>query len=88
MELVKRPSPAGELFSQSAAAVKPMEACALLLGQLIDQVRAMTMMSLSAEARETAIAAFRRCRKFDSMRVNLESALVELRRVRKEIGSH
>jgi hypothetical protein len=45
-------SPSGQLFDLSAAAVKPMEACALLLGRLMDEVRGMTMMSLSAEGQD------------------------------------
>ena len=57
MNLVKGPSPAGQLFAESAAAIKPMEACALLLGRLIDEARAMTMLPLSAENREIVIAA-------------------------------
>ena len=45
-------SPAGEGFDLSAAAIRSMEACALLLGQLIDEVRATTVMPLTAEGRE------------------------------------
>jgi hypothetical protein len=84
-----KPSPAGELFATSAAATRSIEACALLLGRLIDEIREITMLrTMSAEACERAIAAFRLCSKFDSMRVDLESSLNEMRRVRKEIGSY
>jgi hypothetical protein len=56
VQLVK-PSPAGELFALSADAIRPLEACALLLGALVDNVRALTMSPLSAEGREIVIAA-------------------------------
>jgi hypothetical protein len=61
-------SPSGQLFDLSAAAVKPMEACALLLGRLMDEVRGMTMMSLSAEGRMIVLAALRMLSQFDSVR--------------------
>jgi hypothetical protein len=67
VNLVKGPSPAGQLFAESAAAIKPMEACALLLGRLIDEARAMTMLPLSAENREIVIAALRMLSQFDSV---------------------
>jgi hypothetical protein len=61
-------SPSGQLFDLSAAAGKPMEACALLLGRLMDEVRGMTMMSLSAEGRMIVLAALRMLSQFDSVR--------------------
>ena len=67
MNLLKS-SPSGQLFDLSAAAVKPMEACALLLGRLMDEVRGMTMMSLSAEGRMIVLAALRMLSQFDSVR--------------------
>ena len=54
-----RKSPSGELFSQCAAAVKPMEDCALLLGRLIDECREITMLPLTAENRELVLAALK-----------------------------
>ena len=88
MELVRpSKSPAGELFSQCAAAVKPMESCALLLGRLIDEVRAMTMLPLSAEGREIAIAALRRLSQFDRVRVDLEYRLGEIERLRRHLSN-
>lgn len=86
MELLRsKPSPSGQLFAECAAAVKPMEACALLLGQLIDQVRAMTMLPLSAEGRVIVLAALRTFSQFDSVRADLEYSLGEMKRIRKEL---
>lgn len=86
IELVK-PSPAGELFGASAAAVKPMEACALLLGQLIDQVREMTLLPLTAEGRELAIAAIKMLSQFARVRVDLEYRLREIERLRWHLSN-
>lgn len=79
-------SSAGEIFDLSAAAIRPMEACALLLGQSIDEVRTITVMPLTAEGREIAIAAFRMLGKFDSVRADLETSLIELRRCTDRIA--
>ena len=88
METV-RPSPAGEMFGASAAATRTLEACALLLGAMVDEVRELTMMrTLSAEACEVAIAAFRMLSRFDDLRVDLETSLLELRKTRQRLGGH
>lgn len=86
-ELLKsKPSPAGELFDASAAAVRSIEACCLLLGALVDEIREITMLrTLSAAAREVATAAFRQCSQFDSVRADLEFSLREMKRIRREI---
>jgi hypothetical protein len=84
IEIVK-PSP-GKLFETSAAATRSIESCCLLLGSIADEVREITMLrTMSAEAREVAIAAFKQCSQFDCMRASLETSLVELRRIRREI---
>jgi hypothetical protein len=85
LNLLKSKSPAGELFDLSAAAIKPLEACALLIGGLVDEIRRMTVMPLTAEGREIATAAFRMLRKFDSVRADLEFSLNELRRDRRKV---
>lgn len=84
IELVK-PSP-GKLFETSARATRSIEACALLLGAMVDEIREITMLrTLSAEAREVAIAAFQQCSQFDSVRADLEFSLREMKRIRREI---
>jgi hypothetical protein len=46
VQLVK-PSPAGELFALSPDAIAPCEACALLLGAMVDIVRELTRCPLT-----------------------------------------
>lgn len=63
-----------------------MEACALLLGSLVDETKELTMVPMSAAACEIALSALRLlCSQSDSLRVDLESRLRDLRRTRKEI---
>jgi hypothetical protein len=87
MELVKRPSPSGQLFAECAAAVKPMESCPLLLGRLIDEVREITLLPLTAEGRELAIAAIKMLSQFDRVRVDLEYRLREIERLRGHLSN-
>lgn len=88
MELVRpSKSPAGQLFAECAAAVKPMEACALLLGRLIDEVREITLLPRTAEGRELAIAAIRMLSQFDRVRVDLEYRLREIERLRRHLSN-
>ena len=78
--------PSGEKFAASAASTRTLEACALLLGAIVDEVRELTMVrTLSAEACEVAIAAFKLLSRFDSVRVDLEVALIELRRTHERL---
>jgi hypothetical protein len=86
MELVRpSKSPAGELFDLSAAAIKPLEACGLLFGGLVDEVRAITMLPLSADGRVIVLAALKMLSRFDSVRADLEFRLRELKRIRREV---
>jgi hypothetical protein len=82
-----RASPAGQLFAECAAAVKPMESCALLLGRLIDEVRAMTMLPLTAEGRSIATAALKMLSQFDRVRVDLEYRLREIERLGRHLSN-
>lgn len=86
MNLVK-PSPAGELFAECAAAVKPMESCALLLGRLIDECRSITLLPLTAEGRELAVAALKMLSQFDRVRVDLEYRLREVERLGRHLSN-
>jgi hypothetical protein len=88
MELVRpSQSPAGELFSQCAAAVKPMESCALLLGRLIDECRSITLLPLTAEGREIAVAALKMLSLFGRVRVDLEYRLREIERLGRHLSN-
>jgi hypothetical protein len=82
-----RKSPSGELFSQCAAAVKPMEDCALLLGRLIDECREITMLPLTAENRELVLAALKTLARFDSVRADLEYRLREIERLGRHLSN-
>lgn len=85
MEIV-RPSP-GQLFGECAAAVRPMESCALLLGRLIDECRAITLLPLTAEGRELAVAALKMLSQFDRVRVDLEYRLREIERLGRHLSN-
>ena len=82
-----RASPAGQLFAECAAAVKPMEDCALLLGRLVDEVRGLTLMPLTAEGREIATAALRMLSQFDRVRTDLEYRLREIERLSRHLSN-
>jgi hypothetical protein len=60
MELVKRPSPAGELFDVSAVAVRKLEHLASTIGTMVDVIREITTRPLSASDRALAVEAFKR----------------------------
>lgn len=81
-----KPSPASELFATSAAATRSLEACALLLGATVDEIREITMLrTMSAEALQVAIAALKLLSQFDSVRVDLEHRLREMKKIRREV---
>ena len=64
-----------------------MESCALLLGRLIDEVREITLLPLTAEGRELAIAAIKMLSQFDRVRVDLEYRLREIERLRRHLSN-
>lgn len=87
MELVKRPSPAGELFDASATAVRKLEALALTLGTMVDIVREITTRPLSASDRALAVEAFKKLdaldpwvRALDQVRAGLKTFADNLER--------
>jgi hypothetical protein len=74
------------MFAESAATVRTLESCALLLGCLIDECREVTMLkTMSAASCEIAITAFKLLSKFDGLRVDLEISLIELRRTHEKL---
>jgi hypothetical protein len=82
-----KPSPSGQLFAECAAAIRPMESCALLLGRLIDECRSITLLPLTAEGRELAVAALRMLSAFDRVRVDLEYRLGEIERLGRHLSN-
>jgi hypothetical protein len=79
MELVKRPSPAGELFDVSAVAVKKLEHLASTLGGMVDLVREITTRPLIASDRALAVEAFKRLNALDPWAQALDHTLRRLR---------
>ena len=78
MELAK-PSPAGELFSQSAVATRKLEHLALTLGTMVDIIRELTVRPLTASDRERAIEAFKRLDALDTWSRALDHTCTRLR---------
>lgn len=77
MEIV-RPS-AGDLFGVSAVTVKKLEATALMLGQMTDLVRSLTVAPLTVSQRVLVVAAFRSFDRLDPLTEGLSGALARLR---------
>jgi hypothetical protein len=77
MEIVK-PS-AGELFAVSAATVRKLEATALMLGQMMDLVRSLTVSPLTVSQRVLVVAAFKSFDRLDPLTEALAGALARLR---------
>ena len=58
MELVRKSSPAGELFDGSAVAVKKLEHLSMTLGAMVDAIRGLTVRPLTASDRAACGRAF------------------------------
>lgn len=79
IELVKRPSPSGELFGVSAVAVKRLEHLAATLGVMVDLVREITTKPLTDSQRARAIDAFERLAALDAWGTALDRVLARLK---------
>jgi hypothetical protein len=79
IELVKKPTPAGELFDVSAVAVRKLEHLASTLGTMVDVIREITTRPLTASQRALAIEAFERLNALDPWAQALDHTLHRLR---------
>ncbi|MGA7762003.1 MAG: hypothetical protein WCA59_09665 [Candidatus Binataceae bacterium] len=70
---------AGDLFGVSAATVKKLEATALMLGQMTDLVRSLTVAPLTQSQRVMVVAAFKSFSALDPLIEALDGALARLR---------
>ena len=79
MQLVKRPSPSGELFGVSAVAVKRLEHLASTLGVMVDIVREITTKPMTDSQRARAVEAFKRLDGLDPWSSALDQVLARLK---------
>jgi len=79
MELVRKPTPAGELFDVSAVAVKKLEHLSMTLGAMVDVIRGLTVRPLTASDRALAVEAFKRLDALDTWSRALDVTCTRLR---------
>ena len=84
IELVKKPTPAGELFDVSAVAVRKLEHLASTLGVMVDIVREITTRPLSASDRGLAVEAFKRLNALDPWAEALDHTLARPENFRRQ----